>query len=76
MTGIFLFAVVERHSNVSREGRPQSNLLLGRPYERHGNDKMENGTNIFRNGDPSPCFALRNLPLPQGARERQNGKQL
>jgi hypothetical protein len=36
----------------------------------NGNDNMENGNGNIRNGDPSPCFALRNLPLPQGARER------
>jgi hypothetical protein len=41
--------------------------LKGRGNNDHG--KVVNG--IIRNGDPSPCFALRNRPLPQGARERQ-----
>jgi hypothetical protein len=45
--------------------------------KRHGNGKLENGNGNIRNSDPSPCFALRNRPLPQGGRERprKNGKR-
>jgi hypothetical protein len=34
--------------------------------------KWKTTTTLIRNGDPSPCFALRNPPLPQGARERHD----
>jgi hypothetical protein len=69
---------MERHDNNNGNGISVSGLPRGdkaptrndRPLQRPRQRQRQKGKRIIvRNSDPSPCFASRNHPLPQGARE-------